>query len=200
MANIQQNLSNRQTDGMTKSERDGLAQLCRRRERVAKTAVVSRAAELRADFEVQLDATYAYDTDEVWSQAHAAAQAATAEAKKVIRRRCQELGIPAAFAPSINTSWYDKGENATAKRRVELRRIASTRIDAMVKEAHHAIEAASVEVQTTLLAGGLQSAEAKNFLESMPTPAQLMPRLELSKIEATRPLAQMEAEAEIDAP
>jgi hypothetical protein len=80
-----------------------------------------------------------------------------------------------------------RGENVVATRRQELRKVAYTRIDAIAKDAKLQIEQFSLDTQTKLLAGGLESAEAKAFLESMPTPEQLMPPMTRGAIEAAIP-------------
>jgi hypothetical protein len=75
-----------------------------------------------------------------------------------------------------------------AKERVaELRKVAQTRIAALEKAACNDIERSSLEVQTELLAGGLQSGEARAFLESIPTAAALMPPLSVPELEALTP-------------
>jgi hypothetical protein len=53
----------------------------------------------------------------------------------------------------------------------------------MGKDAKMAIDARAADVLTELIAGGLESADAKAFLESIPTADQLMPRLTLSELE-----------------
>jgi hypothetical protein len=80
--------------------------------------------------------------------------------------------------------WMRRGENYSAARRAELRKVAKTRIVAEIKAAKTTIERSSVEVQTELIAGGLESEEAKAFLESMPTAEALMPSLSMAEIEA----------------
>ena len=55
-----------------------------------------------------------------------------------------------------------------------MRRVAHTRIDAMVAEAHIKIERWSVETQTKLVASGLTSEAAQAFLEAMPQPDSMM--------------------------
>jgi len=63
--------------------------------------------------------------------------------------------------------------------------MAYTRIDSIVKEAHRAIEAASVSTQTELLEVTLESGAAREFLQQrMPSVATLMPPLLLKEIEA----------------
>ncbi len=54
---------------MTKGERADLFKVVRAREKLAKTEVKEQAALLKADFEQQLDTTYSFNSDEVWSQA-----------------------------------------------------------------------------------------------------------------------------------
>lgn len=168
---------------MTKAERVDLAKLARQRERVAKAEAVYRAAELRADFEKHLAAIYSFDDDEVWRAAVAAANEEVAKAQDTIARRCNELGIPKGFAPSLNVGWYGRGQNAAASRRVELRNVAHSRIEAMEKNAKLAISRQSVEVQTQLVQAGLTTAEAQRFLDAMPSAAKLMPALDAGEVE-----------------
>jgi hypothetical protein len=79
--------------------------------------------------------------------------------------------------------WYGRSENASRERRVELRRVAVTRIAAIEKEARAAIEEMSAEVQTELITKGM-SEVARALLAEMPTVEQLMPSLTLSEAEA----------------
>jgi len=171
---------------MTRREREDLAKLVRRREQVAKSAAVQRSAELLADFEQQIASIYSYDDDATWRTLHEAAQHAVNEADAQVAERCRELGIPARFRPGLNVNWYGRGENATSGRRAELRKTATTRIAALEKQARTEIERQSVEIQTQLVAGGLESSAARAFLESMPTPEALMPTLDARAIVEAR--------------
>lgn len=171
---------------MSKSERDDLAKVARLRARVAKSKVAQREAELLADVEDQLAATYKFD-DDAWADVTRAAKVAVQTAQAEVERRCRDLGIPDRFAPSLSLQWYGRGENALAQRRAELRKVAQTQIAAAGKAAKTAIEQQEAEVLTELLAGGLESAEARAFLESIPTPEQLMPTMALAELEAGVP-------------
>lgn len=169
---------------MTRTERQDILQICRQRERVAKADAVAVAARHRAEFEAQLARIYSWDEDDVWKAAAKAAKEATRQANEQIAARCEQLGIPSRFRPALDEpSWYCRGENAVAQRRAELTRVANTKIDQLLKEAKHAIEAKSVEIQTRLLADGLTSADARVFLKAMPTPAQLMPAVTVEDIQ-----------------
>jgi predicted component of type VI protein secretion system len=168
---------------MTKSEREDLQRLVRQREKALKSAAAQRSAELLADFEQQLASVYHYDQQEIWAKAFSAAKAAAQDAVTTIASHCEALGIPAQFAPSLELYWTGRGQNAVAQRRDELRRVAKTRIAAIEKEACVKIELHSVDMQTRIIAFGLTSAAATEFLKSMPAVDALMPTLEFAKIQ-----------------
>jgi hypothetical protein len=166
---------------INKGEREELAKILTARERVAKSVVEQRAAELLADVEQQLAARYTI-SDEAWHDLAAAAKAAVMAADAEIAERCRTLGIPEQFRPGLSLGWYDRGENADKKRRAELRRVAETRIDALAKKALVAIHTRSLDGRTLLAAGALESAEARAFLAAMPTVEALMPALDVSAL------------------
>jgi hypothetical protein len=78
---------------------------------------------------------------------------------------------------------YGRSENASRERRVELRRVAVTRIVAIEKEARATIEEMAAEVQTELITNGM-SEVARALLAQMPTAERLMPSLTVSEAEA----------------
>lgn len=168
---------------ITKAERGELAKIARLRARVARTAVAQREAELLADVEAQLSATYSFD-DATWADVTAAAKAAVASADAEVARRCAELGVPAEFRPSLFLHWWDRGENAVSKRRAELRKRAQTRIAAEGLAAKAAIERVEAEVLTSIYVGALDTAAAHEFLASIPTAESLMPPMRLAELEA----------------
>jgi hypothetical protein len=84
--------------------------------------------------------------------------------------------------------WYERGENASARRRAELRTVAKTRIDAMAKAAKVEVERQSIGVQSRLVASGLSSDEARTFLATMPTAEALVGAApSVPEVEATTP-------------
>lgn len=170
-------------DQMTSRERSELAQLCRRREKLAKSMASEVAAVRLADFEAQLARQYSWAEEESWAEAMRIADEAVMEVNKRIAERLGELGVPSVFAPSAHLGWASGGENVSSKRRAELRKVGQTRIAAMEKSARTEIERASIEVQTNLVAGGLTSEDARRFLEAMPTADVLMPALDVPEIE-----------------
>jgi hypothetical protein len=171
-----------QAPPMSRGERAELQQLLRHRERVLRAAAKQRSAELLADFENQLGQIYSFDQDAVWKQAHAAAQAETDKANARIEAQCAKLGIPKRFAPSMHTSWYSRGENEIARRRVELRKMATTRIAAIEQAALVEIGKITVEGQTAIAASGLTTEAAQAFFNRLPPVEALMPQLTYEEI------------------
>ena len=169
-------------DRMTRAEREELGQLIRKRERVMKAQVSERGTAMLAEFESQCAAIYSFDQDETWAKAMQETEKAGADANKIIAARCKELGIPKEFSPSVVMGWMERGENMVAARRTELRRVAKTRIAAIEKEAIAQIERLSLEAQTEVVANGLVSNAAKEFLERMPALEVLMPSLDARKL------------------
>ena len=168
---------------MTKAERNELVSLARKRERVAKTLAVHRASQLKADFEKQLDTKYRPQDDPVWEELYKNAERVAMEAQQALAADCEAKGIPTQCAPSIHLSWFARGRNTFKEERIEMRRVAYTRIDELEKGAKFEIERVSLEVQTVLATGVLESTEARAFLERMPNVEELMPPLKLGEIE-----------------
>jgi hypothetical protein len=178
------------TPAMTHAECEGLQRLVRQREKVLKSAAKQRSAELLADFENQMGQQYSFDQDEVWEMAAKAAKTAIAKAQAQIHARCRELGIPDQFAPSIDASWYQRGESATASRRKELRGMAQTRIAAIEAKAIVQIELSCLEAQTALAVAGLTTDAARRFVEALPKIETLMPALSFAEVAGEPPVAE----------
>lgn len=171
------------TTRMTRAERDHLTKLVNRRTRLARQDIEARQAQLLADVESQLAAQYGL-RHEAWADVTERAKKAVAEADAEIAVRCRELGIPENFRPSINVSWYGRGENADRDRRAELRKVAVTKLEASARAAKLEIERSALNLHTQLVAGALESSDSQAFLDAMPTVEQLMPRLALPELES----------------
>lgn len=65
------------------------------------------------------------------------------------------------------------------ERRQELRALAIAKIDADRRAGYQRIEAWTADRLTTLVAGLLTSDEAKNFLNSLPSPEALLPPVQI---------------------
>jgi replicative superfamily II helicase len=170
-------------NAMTKGEREDLIRLIKQREKVAKTAAEQRSAAMLAEFEREVSAVHAFATNEVWRASVEAAQKAAKEAMEKVAAESDRLGIPKEFQPQLGFSWHRRGENEYNERRVELRRVAKAEIDAMEKVARVQIEQASVQAQTEVIANGLSSTAAIDFLKSMPAIDTMMPALDITQIQ-----------------
>lgn len=170
---------------MTRSEREDLQRLVRQREKVLKSGAKQRSKALLADFESQIAAEYRFDDDAVWAAAAKAVGVEVQKAQERVAARCQELGIPKQFAPSLDVSWSHRGYgNALAERRTELRRCAQAQIESMEQAAIVNIEMASVEAQTQIVTAGLTSEAARKFLLDLPSVESLMPALSYQAVAA----------------
>jgi hypothetical protein len=167
---------------MTRAEREDLRRLIQQRERVLKSAAKQRSAELLADFENQIASEYAFDNDAVWEEAAKAADQAIRKAKSQIATRCSELRIPEDFGPTLELEWRHRGcDNLLDRRKAELRKVATSRIEAMEKKAIVEIEMQSLNAQK-VAASGLTSAAAQSFIAQLPSVEELMPRLIYSEV------------------
>jgi hypothetical protein len=168
---------------ITKAERAELASVVKRNEKVAKNAIEAREAELQADVEAQLSAIYDA-TDDAWKDVTGEAERLVRQADAEIARICRERGVRSEFRPSLRLLWAGRGVNADQTRRAELRKLAYARIEAAGARAKTQIEVKATEVLTALVASGLDSQQAREFLASIPTVAQLMPPLSTDDLKA----------------
>ena len=178
---------------ISKSEREDLQRLVRQREKVQKSAAKQRSSDLLADFENQMASEFSFDDDAVWAKAKIEAEAEINRAKIKIATRCRELGIPDRFAPTLSMSWVHRGyDNMLERRRNELRRVATTKIEAIERSAITQIEVLSLDAQTKLAVAGLSSEAAHAFIQALPSVADLMPSLSYAELagEAKPPIVE----------
>jgi hypothetical protein len=167
---------------MNKSEREQLAKLARQRARLAKTEAAEREKILLSETEDLLSAEFRA-RDDLWAQATAIAEEAARKANDQILAQCEMLGIPASGAPSLRLVWLDRGPDyGEPGRRTELRRLAASRLAALMATAKRLVDKQLLETETALVVSGLESSDAIAFLERMPTAEQLMPSLSLDDL------------------
>jgi hypothetical protein len=165
---------------MTKAEREELAGIVRLRTKVARANVEARKGELIADFEEQLAALYKAD-DERWAAATAAAERAVNEANARITTMFAENGIPEQYRPYLRLGWANRGENQTTARRGELRRVAASRLEAQARAAKVEIDRVEANLRSDLASCALETSEARAWLDRIPAPEQLLPRLDVEQ-------------------
>lgn len=169
------------SDELTRAERADLQRVARMRAKVARGAIEAVKAQRLAESERVLLAHYAVD-DAAWSELTATAEAQVRQTDDEIARRCEELGIRPEFRPRLTLGWRSAGENAVKSRREELRRLARYELEAAGKTARQRIDAGELEAVTAIVAVGM-GARARELLEAMPTPEQLVPVLDLGELE-----------------
>lgn len=169
---------------MTKAERLELTKIVRARAKIAKDDIGARQAQILADAESQLSKKF-HEDDEAFQEVMREARKYMSEVTAKINAKCAEMGVPADFRPSVNTYWFSRGENADPKRRAELRKLVQAQAEASARVARLEIDRQSVTLQEQLMAGSLESDAAKAFLESLPTPEELMPPLPVDQLGIT---------------
>jgi hypothetical protein len=173
---------------MTKGERDELSKLVRLNFRVARGGIDQRKTELIADFEASLAKKWSL-YDELWKDSVKVAKAAVKQTNKVIAERYAETGAPPEFAPELSMGWFSRGENESASRRGELRKVAVTRIEAKAIAAKQTLNEKEAAVLTKLARTALHSEEARAFLDEVPSLEALMPTISVEAIEAAAKLS-----------
>lgn len=167
---------------MSRADRANLERLARKRAKLATARLGERVKTLKAEVEDQLAAIYEF-SDELWADVTATAQAAVHQADAQVAEACRRAGIPDDFRPSLTLAWHGRGRNAAVARRAELRKLAHARIDEGAVTAKVTIESSLLEVETELISGGLESAEAAEFIHRMPTAAQLLSPVDVGELE-----------------
>jgi hypothetical protein len=171
------------SEKLTKYDLDKLLQLDRNEAKALKNATDARRVQVIAKGEADLARRYRFDHSPEWAEAYAEAQEIISKLNEKVREDLKAAGIPVEFAPGAGVFWSDRGENAVAQRRAELRRVLVTEALAQQKAACVAIDLYSVKCQRELLACGLESQTAKEILASRPTLEALMPALKLEDLE-----------------
>lgn len=184
-------LKKQEPERTSRAERLELAKLVRARMRVVRHAISHQEARQLAELDRQLAAEYSA-AHERWTKITQDARQRVAQADAEIAKRCCEMGVPESFRPRLTLGWWDRGENADQTRRAELRKVAHTELAARARAAKVEVDRVEADLLTQIAGYGLRSLEARNFLESMPTIDQLMPKLKFSDLEKRVPLPRTE--------
>jgi hypothetical protein len=167
---------------MSKAEQQNLLRLCRLNKDGAIAAQKERTKTALAEFEMRLASKFAYDQREAWADLMASTQRHATEMDRQLAEDCRRLGIPENFRPSINVSWYERGENASKDRRTELRRVAVSRLAALEAAANARIEDGYRRFQTAVLTAAIDSDEARQLLAGLPTAERLLPDVDYQSV------------------
>ncbi len=174
------------TNPMTSADRQALIRITKARAKQAEREAEMREKTLYAEVIDLMTAEFEAH-DRLWKEAVTIAEEYAAKANAQIQARCAELGIPPKDAPGLELGWRRRGgEYENERRRAELRKLAETRLAALTKTAKTMIQSAALNTEEQLVLGGLESDQAREVFESMPTVEQLMPPLSLDDLGVKR--------------
>jgi hypothetical protein len=172
---------------ITKSELDAISRALRANVKAAKAAIVALGPKLKAEFEVQLSVSYPASGDPVWKEALQIVYDTYKIQQARVDARCEELGIPARFRPHMHPpGWADSWKSSCDYKdyRAEMRRLAGTQIDDMLKSRMAQLDLDSANVQFEIASQGCLTDAAKEFLAKLPSVDSLIPPLKVSEVEA----------------
>jgi hypothetical protein len=167
---------------ITKTERAELRTLIRQRFKVLRAEVEVRRAELVDELERRIVAKFAAD-DKAWADAMYLIDEAVREANRKandIMRGLNVEGYDVSREYSIVTA---RSVNQPKQERNQLHRQGEARIDAQVKTAQLQLDRQEADLLTRLIAGALESDEARAFLGEIPTVSALVPADRLLELE-----------------
>lgn len=168
---------------ITKGERAELRSLIRQRFKVLRTDVEQRKAELLVELEARIAARFA-DDDKAWADALYLIEEAAREANRKANDILRGLNLE-----GLDLDGRDRAivtARALAKptlERGQLRKEGATRIEVQVKSALLQLDRHEADLLTRLVAGALESDEARAFLGEIPTVSQLVPADRLLQLE-----------------
>ena len=167
-----------QPDPMSARERSVLLSLIRKKERAVVAAAAKRGVEHLADFDRQLRTMYAFNNDDVRKADFIKVCEVVKEAQAKIVEQARELGIPNEFAFKISIVGDGCGPRAVEEQLAELRRMASSNIEAQLTGAATAAECWGLEAQTKVITDDLTNEDIKNLLAEVPSFEALMSPLD----------------------
>jgi hydroxylamine reductase (hybrid-cluster protein) len=159
---------------ITKGERAELRSLIRQRFKVLRADVEARKAELAAELQERITAKFAAE-DKAWADAMFLVGEAVREANRKANDVLRGLDIDALDTSREYSIVIAKTIAKPVAERNILTRNGTTRIEAQVKSALLQLDRQEADLLTRLVAGALESDEARAFLGEIPTVSALVP-------------------------
>lgn len=166
---------------ITKAERAELRSIVRQQFKVLRSELAQRQLEMYAEVEEEISARYA-DNDRSWSGVMHEVHEATMEAN----RRMNDALYNAGFQTKGSTErmWIRTPDIAQpTEERHQLRRAAKARIDSQCKAAGLRLDREEADLLRTLGVGAIESEEAREFLQRIPTVGELVSSARLAELE-----------------
>jgi hypothetical protein len=171
---------------MKQSEIKHVSQALRARVKAARATIIALGPKLKANFEVEVSRRYPARGDAVWLDAMEKLDRATKEQRARVAERCEELGIPHRFRPTIaGPHWSDWHDSYAYKSlRAELCRVANLQIDDMLKTRLAEMERDSADIQFEIASQGCLTDAAKEFMAKLPSIDALIPAITMEEVQA----------------
>jgi hypothetical protein len=166
---------------MSAADRRSLIGIAKGRAKLAKAAVVEREKILLNEIEESLTAEFRL-REEVQADVIQMAKEAVAKLNEEIRGQARLLGADPRWAPQVNLPMYGLYDGRDDKAKEPARKLAATRLAALRAVANKAIDEGALNIEESLIVGGLESDEARALVESMPTAEALMPAISLADL------------------
>lgn len=170
--------------GMSRQERAELKAVIKNRFKILRQDVEARRAELNAQLQETIKAKFAAN-DKAWNDALFLIQQAVDEAN----RKANDV------MRQIYEGWPDKVDKQLVSRTNQLEKPGDDRrtmyreheaqLTAQVQDAYAALTRQEGDLLERLVIGALESDEAREFLSSIPTVAQLVPAARLAALAAS---------------
>jgi hypothetical protein len=167
---------------ITKTERAELRSLIRQRFKVLRAEVEVRRAELVDELERRIVAKFAAD-DKAWADAMYLIEEAAREANRKANDIMRGVMAEAYPVDQDHRIVDARPINQPTHERIQLHRQGEARIDAQVKTAQLQLDRQEADLLTRLIAGALESDEARAFLGEIPTVSALVPADRLLELE-----------------
>lgn len=167
---------------ISKAERAELKTIVKQQYKVLRSEIEQRQYELHEQVEEEI-ATRFSDDDEQWAAMQHRIYEACSEANRTINDLLREYGYEVRghtereWVPTPRMSKPSEKQN-------ELRHQAAAKINTRVKSAKLRLDREEADLLRTLAVGAIESEEARSFLASIPTVADLVPAARLAEIEA----------------
>lgn len=162
---------------MTKAERDSLISLVKGRFKLLRHDIETRKKEMIAELGQRLDQQFAAPEKE-WDDAQFLIKEARDECNRkvndLLRTLCQKIGQEYPERSDYDVVVVRDVGNPIPGRKDAARRQALKDIEAVEQNARHELAVAENELLTELLTGSLESAEARAFVNRIPSVSALM--------------------------
>lgn len=167
---------------ISKGERTELRSIVRQQFKVLRSELEQREREMYAGVEEEIATRYA-EADQGWVALTHKIHEITLDANRQVNDALYEAGFQTKSG--TERMWFQTpGPRQPTEDRTELRRLATTKIQAQMKAAKLRLDREEADLLRNLAVGAIESDEAREFLAAIPTVGELVPVARLAELEA----------------